>query len=309
MGPFSSNSVRPGGEAPAAPGTGDSRPTLTDTVSTIDGISSLPLVALRVMEVAGDPEASAAHLKAVVEADPSLCSRVLRCVNSASYGLRRGVEDLGQAVAYLGFQQIRDLAITATVSGLFRSGKPIHTYQRTELWRHMLSVGICSRMIAARSRLPGFENAFLAGLLHDIGIILFDQNRHEDFRHVITQLNTSRTLCEVERKSVGWDHTELGADVGAKWKLPETVLSAIRHHHEPTRYRGPDEALVHCVSIANLICSVKDITSVGVNLVRLVPESLDALELSRPDLKILAEDLDAEIEANQHLFDFHRESG
>ncbi len=266
-------------------------------------ISSLPTIALRIMEVAGDPEAGAADLKSVIEADPALCMRVLRCVNSASFGLRNEVSDLNQAVAYLGFRQIRDLAITATISDLFRSSEPIRMYQRPKLWSHMVSVGVCSRMIAVRTRLTGFDEAFLAGLLHDVGIILFDQHCQEDFRRVILGLGPNRTLPEFERKIVGWDHTVLGHRIASKWRLPGAPLAAIRHHHAPEQYDGPHREVVHCVALANLICSIKDITSIGINLVQMSHESLEILQLQKQDLKVFAEDLDAELEANKLLFE------
>ena len=277
--------------------------TLAEVVAGISEISSLPNVALQVMEVAGDPDAGAADLKRAIESDPALCVRVLRCANSASYGLRSEISDLNQAVSYLGFRQIRDLAITATICDLFRNAEPVRTYERAGLWRHMVAVGVCSRMVSVRTRRDGFEEGFLAGLLHDIGIILFDQYRHEDFRRVLLGLNPQRTLPESERRTVGWDHQELGAAIAEKWRLPAACLAAIRHHHAPGEYEGPHAGIVHAVAIANLVCSLKDITSIGMNLVQLPRPSLDALALTKDDLKVFVEDLDAELAANRMLFD------
>jgi HD-like signal output (HDOD) protein len=216
------------------------------------------------------------------------------------------VDDLAQAVSYLGFNRIRDLAVTASVSDLFRSSRPVGTYQRSELWRHMVAVAVCSRMIAVRTKVEEFVNAFLAGLLHDLGIILSDQSCHEEFRRVILSLNSSTTLPEVERRLLGWDHTELGFLVGSKWKLPSVVLSSIRFHHEPEKYSGAGARVVHSVAVANLICSLKNMTSVGRNLIRLSPESLQVLKLNKTDLKILAEDLDREVALNKHLFEIQQ---
>src|SRR5262245_5777089 len=170
------------------------------------------------MQVAGNPSAGAADLKCIVESDPALCVRVLRCVNSATYSLRREIVDLGQAIAFIGFDRLRDLAVTATVSDLFRSEQPIGTYDRAGLWRHLACTAIGARMIAVRTRIRGFEDAFLAGLLHDIGIILMDQHCNDSFKQVILSLTSETTLCEVERKVVGWDHAELGYEVGKRWR-------------------------------------------------------------------------------------------
>ncbi len=283
-------------------------PSLDVVAGNIRDVSTIPAVALRVMEVAADPESGAADLRAAVESDPALSARVLRCVNSAAFGLRTEIENLNQAVAYLGFNQIRDLAVTATVSTMFRSKERINHYDRAGLWRHMVATGVAARMIAARTKVEGFDNAFLSGLLHDLGIILFDQQLHDTFRQVMVSLNDSKTLVEFERKFVPWDHTELGERVAKSWKLPEIARVAMRHHHSPEQYSGPHQGMLHCVAVANVVCSVKDMSSVGISLVGLPRRSLEVLELSKSDLKIISEDLDRELVAHQHLFDMQKGS-
>lgn len=284
------------------------RPDLTvdDVAGRIQEISTLPSVALRVMEIAGDPHAGAGDLKAVVEADPALCVRMLRCVNSAAYSLRREVSDVGQAIAFLGFSRIRDLAVTATVSELFRSSEAVNTYDRGGLWRHLAATGICARMIAVRTRIQGFEDAFLSGLLHDVGIILLDQNCHDRFKQIILSLNSETMLSDVERKFLGWDHAELGARVAEDWRLPKTTISSIRHHHAPQNAPDPNDAIVHAVALANLVVTLKGHSSVGMNLIGLSESSLDALKLAKSDLKVFAEDLDRELELNRQLFDIQK---
>ena len=285
------------------PANGVPAPSLESVAAGITEISTLPNVALHVIQVASDPASEAKELRNVIESDPALCVRVLRCVNTASFGLRSRIADLSQAVDYLGFNQVRDLAITATVSDLFRGSRRILSYDRGGLWRHVVAVGVCSRMIATRLRLEGYRNSFLAGLLHDLGIILFDQYRHEDFHRVIAGLNTSRPLIEFERKFVPWDHTELGYVMGERWKVPEVALAAIRWHHDPASCPPPHGRTAHCVAVANVVCSSKGLTSVGPNLVDLAQASLDELRIETRDVSVFADDLDAEVARHQHLFE------
>ena len=281
----------------------DGEAALQKLVAQIEEISTLPAVALRVIEVASDPESGAQDLKQAMEADPALCVRVLRCVNSAAFGLRESVEDLGRAVAYLGFNQIRDLAITATVSGLFRKPTKVGKYERANLWRHLVAVGVAARMIATRTRTEGFEYAFLAGLLHDVGIVLFDQHAHEPFTKIMVTLNGELDLPTAERQVIGWDHTQLGEAVARNWRLPEVICATTRWHHDPSSYSGAHSNVVHTVAVANLICSAKDLSSVGWNLLGLSRDSLAALKVDANDLKIFADDLDAELDKNSYLFD------
>ncbi len=288
------------------PSTAPTSITLDDLAGRIHEISSLPVIAMRVMEIAGNANSGASDLKVIVEADPALCVRMLRCVNSAAYSLRREISDVGQAIAILGFNRVRDLAVTATVSELFRSGRAVGTYQRGALWEHLAATAVGARMIAVRTRIEGFEDAFLAGLLHDIGIILLDQHCHEAFRRVVLSLNSQSTLPETEQRLLGWDHADLGHRVGTNWRLPRTALDAIRFHHSPEASFGTHAPIVHCVAIANLLVSLKGISSVGMPLIGLRQESLDALRLTKDDLKVFADDFDREFVANRQLFDIQK---
>ncbi len=271
-------------------------------VRRIDEISTLPQIALRVMEVADDPASAAADLKAVMESDASLSARVLRCVNSSAYAVRTKITNLQQAIAYVGLKQVRNLALTASVSELFKKNETIGCYRRMELWRHLVAVGLCARLIAMRREVSNFEDAFLAGLLHDIGIILLDQHAHTGFERVIRSLGSAESLCKAERSEFDFDHTAAGAAVADMWGFPEVVRSAIRFHHSSAGCRTPALPVVQCVEMANLICTIKGMSSVGAKLVKFNPSVLEGLALSSEDITVLAEDLDKEIERNDSLF-------
>lgn len=255
------------------------------------------------IEVAKDPDAGAADLKAVVEGDPALGARILRMVNSAAYGVRSTVTNLHQAISYLGFSQVRNLAMTASVSDIFKKNETIGTYQRTELWRHLVSVGICARLVASRCRMPNFEDAFLAGLLHDIGIILEDQQTHAQFCQVMAAARPGTTLCDLEKEYLGFNHAALGAKVAEAWKFPEMVRASIRFHHASQSYKGEGEDIVRCVEIANVICTIKGITSVGQKLVTPPLQVFQTMGFQKEDIVILAKDLDSELAACESLFE------
>lgn len=277
-------------------------PSLRKVVQQIEDVSSLPHVALRVMEIAGDPDSGAGDLKDVMEGDASMSARVLRSVNSSAYAVRSQITNLQQAIAYLGLKQIRNLAMTISVSELFQTNDEIGPYRRSGLWRHLVSVGICSRMIAMRLKLADFEDAFLAGLLHDIGIILEDQHLHDRFVQVVLSLDERESLSTMERRQLGFDHTMLGTEVAGLWGFPEATRAAIRHHHMSVNYHGQYVQVVRCVEVANLLCTLKGIPSVGLKLVRFSGPAIAGLGLTKEDIAILAEDLDQELAANANLF-------
>lgn len=284
----------------SASATSPSRPALEQAAQRVKEISTLPHVTLRVLDIINDESAGAAELKTAMECDVSLCARVLRVVNSSAYGLRQPITNLQMAIAYLGFRQIRNLALTASIGDMFQKDEQIGSYRRSRLWRHMVAVGIASRMIAMRKGMEQFEDVFLAGLLHDIGIILEDQVDHLRFVGMLTDLSSDATLEEQEQGQLGYTHSELGAWVAEKWSFPELVADTIRLHHAPLS-DGRDKG-VHCVEVANMLCSFKGMTSVGVNLVRPSIAAVNELELSKADLETLLLDLDDELRQYDELF-------
>ncbi|HYW79224.1 MAG TPA: HDOD domain-containing protein [Thermoguttaceae bacterium] len=279
------------------------RQSIEEVLRRIEEISTLPTVALRVMEVVNDESSGASDLKDAMECDAALSARVLRCVNSSAYATRTEVTNLQQAIAYLGLKQIRNLAMTASVSELFKKDGEIGCYRRLQLWRHLVSVGICARLIAMQRQVANFEDAFLAGLLHDIGIVLEDQHVHKPFCKVIGSLDTAKALAAAERAQLGFDHTQLGEKVAELWRFPNAVRAAMRYHHMSGQCKGEEITIVRCVEVANLICTLKGITSVGMKLVAMSTSVIESLSLTREDVVVLADNLDSELAANATLFE------
>lgn len=275
--------------------------TLDAAARRIHEISTLPHMAVRVMEVAGNPDSGARELKEAMESDAALSARVLRCVNSSAYATRSEITNLQQAIAYLGMRQVRNLAVTASVSRLFKQKETIGDYRREGLWRHLVAVGICGRLLAMRRDFQDFEDVFLAGLIHDIGIIFEDEHLHNEFVDVIQSLPEMESLSQAERQRLGFDHTILAEKVTKSWGFPETVSAAVRYHHDSTRYKGEHLRVVQCVEVADMICELQQITSVGTRFVRLPKAAVEDLSLGKEDIVVLAQDLGRELELNQDL--------
>jgi HD-like signal output (HDOD) protein len=157
-------------------------------------------------------------------------------------------------------------------------------------------------MIARRMRLRHFEDVFLAGLLHDLGIILEDQHVHGPFVEVIRSVGPGKTLVEVEQAHLGFDHTLLGEQVAQQWKLPNGVADTMRYHHDSTACQGKYWDTVQCVEVANYLCSASGYSAIGLQLVDFPGNALSAFGMEKDDLLVLAGDLDRELETNQTLF-------
>lgn len=231
----------------------------------IGEVSSLPTAAVRIVNIANDETAGIGELLEVVESDPSLAVRVLRTVNSSYHSVRQRVGNLKTAIALLGLKQVRNLALTVHVSRMFVAPGDYRTYRREALWRHLVAVASTSRMIAEVTDTAPRDEAYVAGLLHDIGLILLDQHLRRQFKQVLDTLDEASSTIDAERAVLTFDHAELGQFVTERWNLPRAVSLAAGFHHEPHRHSGPHQNMINLVSVANYLCTRQEITSLGVN--------------------------------------------
>lgn len=281
----------------------NARDRLRELTGRISGVSTLPAVAVRIMEVVNDVRAGASDLKGVVEQDPALTARILKTVNSAYCGLRTKIGSLQHAISLLGFNVVRNLAITLSVSDIFKLESEVPNYSRLDLWTHMLSVALGSKMIARRIGNAEYEEAFLAGLLHDIGIVMLDEHAHGEFCLALAAVGPDRELRSCEHQVLGFDHAAVGAAVADLWRFPEVVVERIRWHHEPHRSSTENRVMVSVVALANFLCNQKGFSAVKVKHAPTIrAELLADLGLDRDDLRVLWEDMDQELTSARELF-------
>ena len=268
----------------------------------ISEVSSLPDIALRIIELANDPDVEVNDLLEAVRSDPALAMRLMRTVNSSYYALNDKVADLKQAMTLLGLKEVRNLALTTYVAQMFREKSGYGPYERQGLWRHMLSTAMIARLIARTCRKVPPEEAYLAGLLHDLGLILIDQYVHRPFCRVIDSLTDETPLCEVERRILGFDHARLGEFVAAKWGMPPHLSTAIGHHHAPEAYDGCYQDMIHVASLADFFCCFKGLTPLGVGMVQEPPLRLfGQLDMSADHVKLLLAELDDALAAAEMM--------
>lgn len=256
----------------------------------------MPQLVMQIIRIMNDPQASASRLQGAVECDPSLVARLLRTANSAAYGLRRRVSTVREAICYLGFNEVMNLVMTASFADVFKTDATVGCYSRQGLWRHLVSVAVASRFVATRCGMRRFEEAYIAGLLHDFGLILMDQFLRKAFHDIVKVVATGRPLCESERQRLGFDHTQLGGRVADLWNLPASTTAAIRYHHRADVCQGDNRPIAQVVEIADFLCSAKHRSAVGIE--RVDPpngSAFAALSIDRQGYTILWDDLDGEL--------------
>ncbi|HUY90667.1 MAG TPA: HDOD domain-containing protein [Pirellulales bacterium] len=254
-----------GSIAASAPRTDEQRQALDRLFARIGEVSSLPAAAVRIVNIANDESRGAKDLISAVETDPSLAVRVLRTVNSTFYSIRNRVGDLKTAVSLLGMKEVRNLALTVHVSRMFAAPGDYRTYRREGLWRHLVAVASTSRLIAEVSETVPRDDAYVAGLLHDVGLILLDQHLRRQFKSILDGLERYPSTIAAERAVLPFDHCELGASVARRWNLSASIAAAAGYHHAPSRYDGPHRNMVSLVCLANYLCTRSEVSSLGVH--------------------------------------------
>jgi len=219
------------------------------------GLPTLPATLLRVVEAANDPRCSADEIGQALAKDPALAGKVLSLVNSAYTGLASKVASLRHAAALLGASRIRSLAFSATVNMLLPPARGLSAFDRAGFWRHCLGSALIARALAQRSGVADPEEAYMAGLLHDVGKLLFDLQEHTAFLEAVnTARRLRRPLWEAERALLGEDHAHVGALLLAHWGLPEGLVAACRRHHNHNAALACPPLLA-LASAANRLCA------------------------------------------------------
>jgi HD-like signal output (HDOD) protein len=258
-------------------------------------VPSLPLTFQRIQELVSNPRSSNSQLAEAVGADQGLTTRILRLANSSFYGLAARVDTVSQAVSLIGTRQVRDLAMATAVVDLFKD-IPASAIDGRAFWEHSLAVGSASRLIAAKRRERETERHFVAGLLHDVGLVVMASQMPERVSaHLISARETQQPLTVIERRELGFDHAEVGGAVIEQWHLPPAMSEvATHHHHLLTSARHlHDCATVH---LADVLVEALAYGSGGEPVVTpLDPPAWDLLGLMATDLTSIATDLERQM--------------
>ena len=219
--------------------TGPSTTILGLVNSTIE-LPTMPEVLLKLNEVMARSDASAADVAKVVGADPAVATNVLRIVNSAYYGLQVRVSAVTLAISVMGFNMTKKVALKAAVFSAFgKRREKIQHFDPAVFWKHAVFTGVAARTLASASSLFADmhpEDAYIAGLLHDIGkIILMEKAAPRYLAMLRKSVQQNRPEVEVESEDFGFTHADVGSVLAIKWSLPEDLAIAIRYHHSPAK--------------------------------------------------------------------------
>lgn len=280
---------------------------MTDVKKVINDISDLPTlpdVVAKLNRMISDPRTSAADINDVISRDLALSAKILKLVNSPYYGFSRRITTITYAVVILGFNTVRNLALSAFIFDAFR--KRGQLFDVKEFWRHSIATAFAAAAVARVVDEEQEENAFMAGLLHGIGKVVMNQYLPDDMQKVMQFAKREETrFAEAEEQVLDYSHAELGGLLLERWNLPETIVETVLYHEHPGDYETSGEAASLCriVHFGNiLVCSLCFGSSGDERVPRLDHGVWERLGLSWEQVDTLMGDLTGEIDRADEFF-------
>ncbi|MFQ5464204.1 MAG: HDOD domain-containing protein [Phycisphaerae bacterium] len=241
---------------------------ILDMIVRSAAVPTMPQVVTRFLELSGEKDFKVKDLVAVLNTDPGISGELLRLTNSPLFGVTRKVTSLQQAMTLLGMKRVRSLVLGRYLTeGVGKSGKDTGDFSLSYYWRRSLSTAVLAAKFADHVASRYREEAFLGGLLCDVGVVVMVEALSEKYAPIAAHYSPmcADDFVQQERTTLDLTHADVSALVLDKWMLPPTVVEAVRHHHAPSIGDGVDEpagTLARILSgagrIAKLLCESPD---------------------------------------------------
>jgi putative nucleotidyltransferase with HDIG domain len=262
-------------------------------VEGIEALPTLPEAVSRITMMMRNDHASVEDFEKAVRHDPAVTANLLRAANSVFYRAIEPVCTIGQAVARIGLKRVFEVAIGTS---LRRALPPrIYGYGITApaFWDHCTATAVYADMLARKAAIRSADNAFTAGLLHDIGKLVIGR-----FIEELTPESNwwAFGTAAAERELLGTDHCEVGREIAAKWELPALIAQACRWHHDPAADApGLDKDLAVVIHVADRLSYIAGFPGSGGGCADYNCGALQRLGFTGRDLDLMAEECKDEI--------------
>lgn len=241
----------------------------------VEKMPAFPKSVQRILELSRDINCSPKELIMVIEHDPVMTMKLLRVINSASYGFTKQVTSVNQSMVYLGLNTIKNMALSFAAMGALppqtEVGFDVHGYLT-----HSLTTAGLARTLCQKYGRDDTDPAdcYIAGLLHDFGKVVLGQFLPEESKEALAySIEQSISLHAAEQKIIGSDHTVIGGMLVEKWSFPKQLIETIRNHHSTI---SPDNTVQSCLFVANQISKQLGMGNGGNLLVEELPPALAA---------------------------------
>lgn len=220
----------------------------------VNELAVLPQVVYKVVELSASTDTAATEIERAIVVDPGFSTKLLTAANSAYYGLPKKVTSVKEAIMFLGFKTVRQIAMTVGLYDMFVGKNDKESLRRRTWWRHSVDTAVCARWLAKETKSLAPDNAYTCGLLHYIGKTLLDRFGGEDYEFTKPMMEAGLTDIEAERELYGVDHVAIAIAAAAKWGFPEELLAGIAYT-EPTAEDSEFPLHGACIAVASAIAN------------------------------------------------------
>jgi putative nucleotidyltransferase with HDIG domain len=266
-------------------------------------LKTLPHVAIRLSALLSEEKTHIQDFEEVIKLDPVLVTRILRVANSAFFGVREKVSSISRALVFLGTKNLRNMVATEAIKDILNCKTGGDAFSRKNLWLHCAAVSILAQMISERVFGRRGEDAYLCGILHDIGLIIEDQTAPELFALVCESLSAaSKPLTEIEKEIVGTDHCAVGFLLSEDWKLHEDIKKGIRDHHIISDELQPN-SMIGLIQLANFFACKLNYPALPGLKGDLSPSLVRYVKENSEEFKVLLREIPSQMAAAKELYD------
>jgi putative nucleotidyltransferase with HDIG domain len=223
-------------------------------VQKISKLPTLPSIAQEILNIINDDMISVDRLEAIIERDPTLAARILGIANSAFFGTGGAVTRVSNAIIRIGFNNVKYVSLGVALMTVLDSRRQNAPLDSRRIYQHSVAVALLGKTLASDLGVANADDAFVCGILHDIGLLVLNSYCGEAYRAVMDAFQDKAELLEAESEVLGFNHAEIGLWLADQWNLPEVILDAVRFHHHPSA-GGRNGELVSLIHIADYIAS------------------------------------------------------
>lgn len=268
-----------------------------------ENLPMLSQIANTVLRLADNPTSSAKEIEKAIERDLALASKILKVANSPYYGVQ-GVSSIARAVSVLGMNTVRSLVVSLSYQQMISTRSQAQKFRRTEFWSHSIGVAITSRIIGKMLMPQKAEELYLAGLMHDIGMLVLDRFLPTDLDVALyTAQNRKIPLHMAEKLILEYDHAQVGGLLAERWGLSKVISNAIKHHHS-VENDHETQLTTSIVAIANNLTHKAGISNQeSVATDTLDQFALQILNITEEQLDVISQVMVQEVAKAQAAFD------
>jgi putative nucleotidyltransferase with HDIG domain len=220
-------------------------------VEKVEQIPTLPIVSRQIFPLLGDENVSVKKVAELIEKDQALAVKILKVANSSFYGTLSKVSSIDHALVILGIEEVRSILLAFSIYNFFSNDNG-DGFDRTRFWKHSIICSQVAKYLTRYFKMQRDDTLFLAGLIHDLGKVVFDKYFHGEFLQILDYISlNNESFSKGEKEILGITHYQVAAKLLQQWKFPEKVIMHVFYHHAPWQDKnyGPGSIVVY---LANL---------------------------------------------------------